>query len=122
MPTFKLEDLDPADRPDLEYKGVSYPAALPDDFDLTTEARLKRLLEQIEIWQNKKDNIQKAMKLQEMAAEIISIYFPTLPRAIIDKTPFMQKMELLKWWGEIVYPPRMAYLREIHRIRQMQVG
>jgi len=122
VPTFILEDLDPVDRPDVQYQGESFPAALPDDFDLTTEAKLKRLLKQIEIWENRKDNEAKAAKLQDMAGEIISIYFPTMPESLIKKIPFMKKMDLLKWWGEVVYPPRMAYLMEIQRIRQGQVA
>jgi hypothetical protein len=122
VPTFILEELDPVDRPDLQYKGVSYPAALPDDFGLDTEAKVKRLLTQLQTWQDRPDNQQKARKLESFAGDIIEIYFPTMPVELRDKIPFMKKLDIIRWWGEVVYPPRMDYLREIRRLRQEQIA
>ena len=115
MPTFTLDDIDPVDRPDVSYQGESYPAAIPDDFDVETEARARRLVAQLSVLEGKPDNEAKAKSLTKMAGEILEIYFPTMPKALINKIPFMKKLELMRWWGQVVYPQRMGHLTEVLR-------
>lgn len=118
MPTFTLEDIDPVDRPDLSYHGVSYPAQLPDDFGLDVEAKLHRLLKQIETWEKRPNDEKKAHTLDDMANQIIQIYFPTLPLETIKTIPFLKKQEIMAWWGENCYPLGMRRLREMMQRRQ----
>lgn len=119
MPTFTLEDIDPVDRPDLTYHGVSYPAQLPDDFGLDVEAKLNRLLKQIETWEKRPNNVKKAETLEDMACQIIQLYFPTLPLEIIKTIPFLKKQEIMEWWGENCYPLGLRRLREMMQKRRI---
>lgn len=108
--TYQLEDLDP-ERPDLEFKGIKYLAALPDDFGLDTEARLLNLKTRLEkVEGSKKLSVKVADELEEIMGEIIKIYFPDLPMDIIKKIPTTKKIEIMKWWGEECFPQAMSRL------------
>lgn len=114
--TFVLDDLDP-ERPKVAYKGEEYPAALPDDFGLDVEAKLKRLLNELEVWESRDNSSAKAKKIAAMAGDIVHIYFPTMPLDLIAKIPDMKKMELIQFWGQEAYPPAMRRLTNLALLR-----